>query len=49
MLSSGRSASWDKGRSVLRIAHDRHGPVEVFESVVNATMVVFTNRFPAPE
>jgi GntR family transcriptional regulator len=34
---------------VLRIAYGAKGPLEVFESVVNANMVVFTNRFPAPE
>jgi len=34
---------------VLRIAYSDDQPVEVFESVVNASMIVFTNRFPAPE
>jgi GntR family transcriptional regulator len=35
--------------TVLRIAYTADGPVEVFESVANASMVVFTSRFPAPE
>jgi GntR family transcriptional regulator len=34
---------------VLRIAYSGERAVEVFESVVNASMVVFTNRFTAPE
>lgn len=34
---------------VLRIAYSHDQPVEAFESVVNANMIVFTNRFPAPE
>lgn len=35
--------------NVLRVAHDAKGPVEVFESVVNSRMIVFTNRFAAPD
>jgi GntR family transcriptional regulator len=35
--------------TVLRIAYTADGPVEVFESVVNTSMIVFTSRFPAPE
>ena len=34
---------------VLRVAYSAAGPVEVYESVVNANMIVFTERFPAPE
>ena len=34
---------------VLRVAYSDDQPVEVFESVVNTSMIVFTNRFPAPE
>lgn len=34
---------------VLRVAYSGEQAVEVFESVVNASMIVFTNRFPAPE
>jgi GntR family transcriptional regulator len=34
---------------VLRVAYDADGPVEVFESVVNSRMIVFTNRFTAPQ
>lgn len=34
---------------VLRVAYSGSEAVEVFESVVNASMIVFTNRFPAPE
>ena len=35
--------------TVLRIAYTAEGPVEVFESVANADMIVFTSRIPAPE
>ena len=35
--------------TVLRNAYTAAGPVEVFESVTNASMIVFTSRFPAPE
>jgi GntR family transcriptional regulator len=34
---------------VLRVARSGVQAVEVFESVVNSTMIVFTNRFHAPE
>ena len=34
---------------VLRVAYTAAGPIEVYESVVNANMIVFTERFPAPE
>lgn len=34
---------------VLRIAYTADGPIEVYDSVVNANMIVFTERFPAPE
>lgn len=34
---------------VLRVAYSGDEALEVFESVVNAGMIVFTNRFPAPE
>jgi len=34
---------------VLRVAYSGEQALEVFESVVNASMIVFTNRFPAPE
>jgi GntR family transcriptional regulator len=34
---------------VLRIAYSDDQPVEVFDSVVNSSMIVFTYRFSAPD
>jgi GntR family transcriptional regulator len=34
---------------VVRVAYGEHGPLEVYTSVVNASMIIFTEDFDAPE